>query len=539
MTDTQPTKKAKRSVLQRALGLNARGRKLTPEELAELRSEKAERDRLEKMKTMLFAEGEDYASAIPTALEQMGVCYRFKKSETDSRERVSRVRFQRPHICNEQSIFLKIDTQPGRLPRGVGIEHLGDEDVLRNLAVAVKHPVRFAYTPERGAWYIVDREAGVGGIPKHIDYATMIASRPASASGLTLPLGVGLGKKFIWKDLGQMPHMLVGGTTGQGKSNFLNEVLCTLLRFNSPQRLRLLLIDLKGGVEFTAYKNVPHVWKAKADDGTELQAIVEDREQVLPWLDRLLHEGERRLTALRDAGEKNIGQHNSKNPMRAWSHIVVVADEWSDIRLDPKLRGPAEETILSVASRFRAVGIHLILCTQVPSKEVVPLRLRTVLPARLAFACPNQTGSMSIIGSGRAVGLGLGRAILDWGREFIELQAPLINEATIAETVKQAIAGKFEEIKPEEHDVTPDAIFEWAVNDNGGDLDYRSLYARFKERKMTQAWAQSFCEQAEGQIVVVGSTTYQVMGRAGNRPRRLLPVSLPPQAEDTPENGGG
>jgi DNA segregation ATPase FtsK/SpoIIIE-like protein len=181
--------------------------------------------------------------------------------------------------------------------------------------------------------------------------------------------------------------------------------------------------------------------------------------------------------------------------------------------------------LINIASRFRAVGIHVILCTQVPNKDVVSIRVKGVLPAKLVFSVPDQYASMLILGNTDALGLSpAGRAIFDWAGKRMELQTPFINNHTVESIVEQAIAGKFNEIESSTHDVTDEEIFEWALSEKVGELDWRSVFNHYRVRGMTQIQAQAFCEGYEGQIIVVGSATYKLMPGAGNRARRLLAI---------------
>ena len=330
--------------------------------------------------------------------------------------------------------------------------------------------------------------------------------------------------------------MLVAGTTGAGKSNYLNVLICTMIRYNSKRRLRLLLVDLKGGVEFSYFDKIPHLLpiplptKEKPD---RVAAIIESRSDVVTAFEWLVSEGERRLALLKEAHSKHIGDYNDRHRSSPMAHIVCVVDEWADIRLEPKLGKEAQELLINIASRFRAVGIHLIVCTQTPNKEVIDIRVKNVLPARIAFACPSMHASMLIIGNGHASGLSpQGRCIFDWGPSQMEIQTPLINDDTVDEMAAGAVRGQWEEIEVAAHDVTDQAIYEWAVDQNNSELQYREVYARFKLRGMTREYAEKFCKDADGKTVVVGASAYKVVPGKRGIPRRLVPL------EEDAEIGG-
>jgi DNA segregation ATPase FtsK/SpoIIIE-like protein len=211
-------------------------------------------------------------------------------------------------------------------------------------------------------------------------------------------------------------------------------------------------------------------------------------------------------------------------------HIVFVVDEWADVKLEPKLGKEAEELLINIASRFRAVGIHPIVCTQTPNKDVISIRVKNVLPARLAFACPNIHASMLIVGNGRANGLEpQGRAIFDWGQMQLEIQTPLINNATVDETVASAIRGQFDDVEIAAHDVTDQEIYTWAINENDGKLQSREVWGKFRLRGMSKEYAEKFTKDADGQTVIVGATAYKVVPGNRRQARRLLPVADDPE----------
>lgn len=502
-------------------------RELTPEEKAEDAAQRAQREQLKLLKDQLAQEAEDYAELIKYKLKDLGICYRYRKSEKGL-ERFKLVRFRRPFVLREEAIYLEVNLHPGQCPPGVGVGQLADEDTLKNLSMACGRKVLARYTPETGFWYIVEREYGVRGIPSHVKYDEILSLRPASADGLSLPLGIGENKKPVWRSLGQMYSMLIAGTIGGGKSNFLNALICTLLRYNSPNRLKFILVDLKGGVEFSYYQGIPHLLQLPDGEGGKRPAIIEKRDDVAEALRWVVGEGERRLGLLKDKRKKNIGQFNyqNRNPL---PHIILLIDEWADVKLERKAGNEAEELLINIASRFRASGIHVILCTQVPNKDVVSIRIKNVLPARIAFSCPDVYASMLIIGDGKAAGLEpAGRSIFDWGHTRFEIQTPYINNNTVDNVVEQAVAGKFNEIESLTHDVTDEEVFEWALNENGGSLAYNAVFAHFRGRGFSLDLVKAWCKEQENKEVIIADTVYRVAPPpARGQPRRLLPVEEP------------
>jgi FtsK/SpoIIIE family len=515
-------------------------RRISTREASELASEQRERESLMSHRFTLEAEAEYYARLIPDKLENLNICYRYKKSEKDSGERVKKVTIRKPYILRDEAIYLHVDLRPAAAPRGVKLEHLADPDTMRNLSLVCGHKVLCKYSNEKGFYYIVEREMGVRGIPVHVKYDEILSGRPASADGLSLPFGVGENKHTIWKSLAQMQSMLVAGTTGAGKSNVLNVLICTLLRYNSKRRLKLMLVDLKGGVEFSYYVGVPHLLPIslppkKAGDPPREAAIIEDRQDVVPAFEWIVGEGERRLGMLKADHSKHIGEYNYHHQKEPMAHIVCIVDEWADVKLEPKLGKEAEELLINIASRFRAVGIHMIICTQTPNKDVVSIRVKNVLPARLAFACPNIHSSMLIIGNGRAAGLEpSGRAIFDWGQTQMEIQTPLINNLTVDEMVASAIRGQWEEVEIRAHDVTDQEIFTWAIRENDAKLQSRELWGKFRMRGLSKDYAEKFCKDADGKTVLVDAGVYKVVPGDRRVPRRMLPITDEPEGDQPP-----
>jgi hypothetical protein len=501
----------------------------TPAEVQEREAQRVLAAQQRALTAQLEAEARACARVIADTLADLGVCYRYRKSERDPLEgRVQKVRFHRDFLVTEEAIYLPVDLSPGKRPRGVGIEHLCDDNVIRNLGGNIGRKVSYHYSEEDGFVYIVYRQTGVGAIPTHVKYDDAIALRPPSASDLHIPIGMTTGKRMIWRSIGEMVSMLVAGTTGGGKSNFLRVLICTLVNQNSPRRLRIGLIDLKRGVEFAPFIRLPHVLHFRGSAGDDQTAMIDRRDEVIPFLQWMVAEGERRLDLIREQGVQNIGQYNSrKGRMRPLPYIVLIIDEWADIKLEPKIGSAAQELLINVASRFRAAGISVVCCTQYPQKEVVSMRLKAVMPAKLAMPMPNVHASVMVLNNDKAFGIGTkGRGVFQWGAEEHEVQIPFINSDTVMQIVERAMRG--DHYKAElggKHDVTPEEIFEWAINHNAGKLDWRSLFSQFRGRGFTADNARQFPNEFADQVVVVGASPYRVHRPTGyGQAWRLLPV---------------
>jgi DNA segregation ATPase FtsK/SpoIIIE-like protein len=496
-------------------GILAQLKRRPSEEDRIYRAEKAKRRAMEKL---LRDESSLFMDRITNALNRRGLCYRYPRSQRDFlNSGVRSVRFD-VVVMQPDAIYLRINTH--RLPQGVGIMQLVDPDILTDLSLACGRRISAEYSEKVGCWYIIERATGVRGIPTHVKLNDMLASFPASADGLSIPLGQTANSKPVYRSLGQIYSMLVGGTIGSGKSNILNVILCSLIRRNPPDRLKLLLVDLKGGLEFSFYEGIPHLLSIpeKAPGG-----IVYYRQDVPDLLAWLIEEGERRIELIKRAGYKDIARYNQYHRKNHLPHLVLVIDEWADIKLERETGKVCEARLTNIASRFRAVGIHVVICTQVPKAEVISVRIKGVLPAKLAFSCPTNQASMAILDNGHAKELQPeGRYILQWQREM-ELQAPYITDQFIRETVDGAKAGKYDQVATG-HDVTALEVMGWALENDSGFLSRDRLFQVYRNRGITLAELATWLAEWEGEEFVIGSSLYRVEPANGNRARRLVAV---------------
>jgi len=492
------------------------GRPLTAEEIAE----KARIAELKELHATLTEEARTVERLMVQTLTRLGLFYVYKRSERGfMTPKKKEIRFN--HISLEKdAIHLRVDTRPRYLPPDVNLMYLADEATIFNLAMSLGKEVEARYSDEFGFWYIVSRSSGVRGIPNHVMLSEMLKGFPASADGLALPLGMAINGKPIYRSLTTMYSLLVGGTIGAGKSNILNVFICALIRRNTAERLWLSLVDLKGGLEFAAYEGIPHL---KTDRDVTKTGIIEHREDVPYLFDWIIDEGERRMKRVKKAGVSDIGRYNHLNRKKPMPRWVLIIDEYADTRMSGD-KAEIEKKLTNIAQRFRAVGIHVIACTQYPSAKVISQDIKIAMPAQLAFNCANTYGSQAIIGDGRAKGLQpVGRFIFNWQEGGIPIQAPYITSQFVKETVKGAIAGEFEDIV-EGHDITPLEIMIWALEHDLGWLTRDKIYPVFRSRGLTKKELEDWLREWENQEFVIGTTIYKVNPSSGTRARRLVPV---------------
>ncbi len=214
------------------------------------------------------------------------------------------------------------------------------------------------------------------------------------------PLGIVIGKDIsgngIVGALDKMPHLLVAGQTGSGKSVMINALLTSLLYRNSPADMKLILVDPKQ-VEMAPYNEIPHL----------LTPVITEPEKCISALKWAVAEMERRYRTLAEAKKRNIVEYNSLKQEEGMPYIVIVIDELADLMM--MAARDVESLIVRIAQKARAVGIHLIVATQRPSVDVITGLIKANIPARVAFTTTSQVDSRTIIdGIGAEKLLGMG-----------------------------------------------------------------------------------------------------------------------------------
>ncbi|MDR2179448.1 MAG: DNA translocase FtsK [Synergistaceae bacterium] len=248
-----------------------------------------------------------------------------------------------------------------------------------------------------------------------------------SEYALPLPMGVRVDSKHLVCGLEDMPHLLVAGTTGSGKSVFTNTCILGMCSQRSPEELKLILVDPKH-VEFAIYEGLPHL----------LARPVSDPKKAIAALAWAVQEMETRSEAFARAKVRNLASYNEKTlPKHKFPHIVVVVDELADLMYTAGKE--VEGLIARLAQKARAAGIHLILATQRPSVDVITGLIKANVPARVAFAVPSQTDSRTIIDVGGAEKL-LGKGdMLFYSTRYprpLRLQASFVTEERTLEFVE-------------------------------------------------------------------------------------------------------
>ena len=278
--------------------------------------------------------------------------------------------------------------------------------------------------------------------PQVVSIREAIASRAFQESKAALPmvLGCTVTNDVFVADLTKMPHLLVAGATGQGKSVGLNTIIASLLYKKGPSELKFVLIDPKK-VEFSLYASLEKYYFAKVEG--EEKAIITDTSKVVQTLNSLVQEMENRYLVLEEVGERKLEDYNRRwrkelrhkmdengNFYKFMPYIVVVVDEFSDLIMTA---GKEVETpIVRIAQKARAVGIHMIIATQRPSSTVITGLIKANFPGRIAFRVMQMVDSRIIIDRPGAQQLiGRGDMLFSANGEITRLQCPFIDTPEI------------------------------------------------------------------------------------------------------------
>jgi len=273
-----------------------------------------------------------------------------------------------------------------------------------------------------------------------VSMRTLLSSDKFQHSSYNLPIAIGKkidNENFI-VDLSTMPHLLMAGATGQGKSVGLNAILVSLLYKKHPSQLKLVLVDPKK-VELSLYRVIEKHFLAKLPG--EEEPIITDTKKVVYTLNALCIEMDNRYDLLKEAGTRNIREYNDKfikrklNPQKGHQYlpfIVLVIDEFADLIMTAGKE--IEMPIARLAQLARAVGIHLIIATQRPSVNIITGTIKANFPARIAFKVSSKIDSRTILDTGGAEQLiGKGDMLVSYNGEITRLQCAFVDTPEVEE----------------------------------------------------------------------------------------------------------
>jgi hypothetical protein len=317
------------------------------------------------------------------------------------------------------------------LPYDVDVTDLTCDETLANLSAGCKRVV----TVERSQngvnlFWCISRMDSPDGIPKKVLYSKVIDWYPIEDHRKTpWAAGVTGDRKIQWFNFEEHPHVLIAGASGGGKSTHLNGMIATLASMNRPQELRMVMVDLKGGVELSHWSGLKHL----------MGNIVKTPSGILDALQAVREVMENRLQIFESVRAKNLSSYNAKvsDPM---PRIVMFIDEMATLIGLGELTTDIHNELRVLSSQGRAAGIHLVLATQHPSVDVLPGWIKTNMNIRIASKMPSHTASQIILDTISAALLPVipGRMVFSIGREEIVAQSPYISDMEIAQAVRLA-----------------------------------------------------------------------------------------------------
>jgi S-DNA-T family DNA segregation ATPase FtsK/SpoIIIE len=346
---------------------------------------------------------------------------------------------------------------------------------------------------------------------------------PTSASPLAVWLGKDISGNAVWTDLARMPHLLIAGTTGSGKSGCINTILTSVLLRATPDDTRLILIDPKR-IELSLYEKIPHL----------LTPVVSSPKEAAIVLGNVLAEMERRYERLATVRARNLQEANRAFRSRGEEtlpYLLVVIDELADLMMISPQQ--VEDAVIRLAQKSRAVGVHLVLATQRPSVDVITGMIKANVPSRIAFAVSSQTdsrvildqsGAESLLGQGDMLFKPLGTSRLQ------RLQGAYVSEEEIALLVEQCRAQRGQVLDQTLLEAPEPSPEDFEAGDDDFDPDSDPLLEKAIEIVVqTQTASVSLLQRRlrvgytrAGRLIDMLERRGIISGYEGSKPRRVL-----------------
>ena len=384
------------------------------------------------------------------------------------------------------------------LPYNVKLQDLLSPETLFELEGATGRQIRAIY-PETGKenihgyWLALNRNDTPNGILTKVAYSEVMRWYPEEHKNrVTVPLGVGEGNKIKFVNFNDYPHWLVAGSTGTGKSNLINMIICTLISQYIPAEVRLVLVDLKGGVELSGFKTIPHL----------AGEVVESVEALAEQLSSLEAEMANRFAALKRVGAKDLYTHNLRSDT-SLPRIIVIIDEFASTVEQGDLTRRVHNSILQLTSKGRAVGINIVVCTQDPRVDIVPGKIKANCVVRIAGRTASTENSRIIIGSVEAARIANvpGRMLLKIEQLPIEVQTPLIMESDIVGAIEAAVGAgdappmALPEPEKAENRWTVEKVIEIVILHLGGHISAAKVFEELKDSGVSRDQVRSIVER--------------------------------------------
>jgi hypothetical protein len=528
------------------------------------RYERKRRKELKVALNELAAQAKIFEALLVGCWTRLGEYYAYRwrtSSEAGSpRRKIQRVKFRKIRYNMDRTLFeIMIHKRNilgkyrDALPHRVLVQDLVSETTRLELQASLRRKVTVVNDKvEHGVWVIVHHNEVTDGLPVMVRFEDAIPLFPVEhIAECPVLLGIGEDRQPHVVYLSEHPHMLVAGASGTGKSNFVHNFITSTMYLTDPDDLKFILVDLKNGVEFFKYRNTPHMHRD----------VIMDPYEALDMLQIMRREIHTRTTRIRGLA-RELSVWNERFPSEKMPRIIIVIDEFAELMQGrgKKIHDEAADLVSSMARLGRSVGIHLVVATQYPIREVLPSQVKSNMDIRVAFKLQTKTQSAVVINTGEAAGLPekiKGRLVYLVGAVPKEAQAVRVTDDDIDRVIAVAWGKAHKLIRLE--GIVPvietENLTHHIYNVYNGSLSFSRLSEELRDYAITPQMLRTFLDDliargTRGVITVRGAEytvevgkgkKYRLRRVGGNsepvreRPMLLLPPPRPPEPEPQPE----
>jgi hypothetical protein len=454
-----------------------------------------DRDRAyQRARQGLAAEAQSWHDIISDALTGMGYCYRFSFK---GKEITRRVHFSEIQVGLD-AVWLKVLATEKTLfgwryvlPRNLNPKDLISEDTLLGLTIAAERQVEAVNHKHSGIWYRINRLGVTDGIVERLTYTQVMSTYPnAIHDRIPIPLGVKPGLEVFWAALTDYPHFLIAGSSGSGKSNSIKNIISTLITRQTPDDVRLMLVDLKEGTEFAIYEDrkIPHL----------LGNVIKTPPEFVNMLAQLEMLRIERSEKLRTVYATKLEDYNARvAEHERMPRIVVVIDEFSAIYMtnpfqsagdNQRIANQIKALVRQLLAKARAAGIQLIISTQSPYVEILPGMDKANIALKICGRFIDKATSRAILGVGAAADIpeGIqGRMIAQTSGQMFMIQTPLVSDEDRDICIEQStyhteprplVLPALPENEDRSISFTKEELLDISLNEYGGKLIFTKIW---------------------------------------------------------------
>jgi hypothetical protein len=521
-----------------------------------------ERKRRKELKAALkelAAQAQIFEALLVGCWTRLGEYYAYRwrtSAEVGSpRKKIQRVRFRKIRYNMDRTMFeIMIHKRNilgkyrDALPHRVLVQDLVSETTRLELEASLRRKVSVIRDKvEHGVWVVVHHNEVTDGLPVMVKFTEVLPLFPVEDVGeCPILLGVGERREPEFVYLSEHPHLLVAGASGTGKSNFVHSFIASTMYMSDPEDLKFILVDLKNGVEFYKYRNSPHMFRD----------VIMDVDEALDMLTMMRDEIHRRTTKIRGLA-RELSVWNSLYPEKKMPRIIIVMDEFAELMQGrgKKVHDAAAGLVSSIARLGRSAGIHLVVATQYPIREVLPSQVKSNMDIRVAFKLQTKTQSAVVINTGEAAALPektKGRLVYLVGAVPKEVQAARVTDDDIDAVIAVAWgkAHKLIQLRGIVPVIDSENLISHIYNVYNGNLSFSYLSEQLQDYAITRDMLKAFLDDlikagtrgvitangAEYTVEVLKGKKYRLR-RVGNpetvreRPILLLPPPRSPEPE--------